>query len=80
MIMSERQQKYYAELHRRARRNRKTITEALKWLDDNYTGDTRKAHRHQMEAEPWQLNVESQLRMIYKNLIKMEKPQPASRS
>ena len=80
MIMSERQLKYYANLHRRARRNRKTIREALKWLDDNYTGDTRKAHRHQMEAEPWQLSVESQLRMIYKSLSKTEKPQPASRS
>lgn len=75
MKFSERQENYYAKLHLRARRNRKTIGEALKWLDDNYTGsNTRKAIRHQMEAESWQTTVELQLRLVYKNLLRAEKP------
>jgi hypothetical protein len=73
--LNARELKYYAQLHHKAMRNRRTIAEGLKWLDDNYTGDTRKAHRHQMEAESWRIAVELQLRLVYKDLLGRKRQQ-----
>lgn len=71
MKFNEQQQKYYASLHSKARRNRKTVREMLEWLENNYTGDTRKAIRHQMGSESWKTTVELQLRIVYKNVLKI---------
>lgn len=65
----EKEDKYYAQLHRKARRNRRSIQEALNWLEENYTGDTRKAHNHQMYADSWQTTKELQLRMVYRSIL-----------
>jgi hypothetical protein len=70
--MNAQQQEYYAKLYKkcRGRYSRRTIQEALFWLDKNYTGDTRAAFRHQMDAPSWQTTVELKLRSVFKSIIK----------
>lgn len=69
--MNKPQQTYYAKLHRKALNGkRKTVKEALAWLEANYTGETSKAIQHQMYAESWETTVELQLREVYRVLIK----------
>src|SRR5207244_3897100 len=52
---------YKAQLDRYALRKR-SIGQALDWLDQNYTGNSKRAFRHQMDAPAWKTVPELQLR------------------
>jgi hypothetical protein len=71
--MTEREDQYYLALYRKSRKNRNTILEALRWLEENCTGSTRKAIRHQMDADSWQLTQELKLRTVFKNILKRDR-------
>ena len=61
----------YWEIHNKILNGKRTIGQALKYLDDNYTGQTRTAIRHQMEVTSHETTIELQLRGHLKDAIQL---------
>ena len=74
MILNTMQEKYYKKLYRRARGkySARSLQESYNWLESNYTGETRKAIRHQMDSPSWMTTVELMLRETLRAIIKKE--------
>jgi len=65
--------KYYATLYRKSRRGRNEIWQSLKWLEDNYTGDARKAFKYKMDAPSWKTTQELKLYNVFKSILNSQK-------
>lgn len=69
LITRQRIDIYKDKLHRRAIRIGKNPPGALLWLDDNYTGNSKKAMRHQVDCFPFETTAEMELREFYRTAI-----------
>ena len=70
-------EKFIKSLHHKARGGKghpRPIRAALNWLEDNYTGDTRKAFRWQaFESTGPEITGALSLRMTYREILKGNK-------
>ena len=69
--MSQKEDQYYADLYRKCMRASKyNIPTVLEYLQNNYTGDTKKAHTHQMfDSWSWHLTQETKLYNVFRYLV-----------
>ena len=72
-MLSPKEQKYHKALYLRAMRYGKTRAGALAWINNNKTGQSRKAIRHQMESDSWILTIDSLVLSLLKELYQKEK-------
>lgn len=66
----ELKQDYYRKLFRKCRgkNSKRSMKEAFEYLEENYTGSTRRAITHQMFRKTWEMEVEMDLYWVLRAL------------
>lgn len=62
---------YFQSLYNRVLNGKRTISQALKYMTDNYNGSNRKSIRHQMDATPIQTEAELRLSMLLRDAMRL---------